>query len=98
MAMMMGDILAAARDRSHLVADWLYADPELAAAVKEAAQREGATPNEFVRGVVAGFSHSASEEDWARLMSKLRDSDDPGTTCLVVMLRWRFAMAEPASR
>ncbi len=98
MAMMLGDILAAARDRSGAFPAWLErADPALARSVAEAARRDGTTPEGVVRGAVAEFSRSASEEEWAGLMSKLRGSDDPGMACLDRMVRWRVAAADQAA-
>lgn len=99
MAVMLGDILAAARDRSRGFADWLdAADPALAEAVAEAARRDGTNPAGVVHGAMADFTRSASEEDWAGLMSRLRDSEDPGTACLAWMLRWRLAATDPVAR
>ena len=96
---MLGDILAAARDASGGFARWLEAvDPELAREVAAAAGQEGTTPTAFVRAAVADSSQFASEEDWATLVSRIRDSEDPGTACLIVMVRWRLAAAaEPAA-
>ena len=39
---------------------------------------------------VADFSRLASEEDWASLVSALRDSADPGRLCLMAMVDWRL--------
>ncbi len=95
---MLGDILAAARDASSDFARWLRAvDPDLADGIAAAADREGMTPTAFVRAAVADFSQFAPEEDWSTLVSRMRDSEDPGTACLIVMVRWRLAAAEPAA-
>ena len=37
------------------------------------------------------ITRSAGEEDWATLMSSLRDSEDPGTICLRAMVHWRLS-------
>ena len=88
---MLGDLLAAARASAGNFQSWLQAaDPELAAAVAAAATREGLTQAGFVRSAVADFSRFAAEEDWATLTSSLRDSDDPGTICLLAMVHWRL--------
>jgi hypothetical protein len=88
---MLGDLLAAARDGAGPFQAWLAeSDPELAAAVAAAAEREGLTAAGFVRGAVADFSRFAAEEDWATLTSSLRDSGDPGTLCLLAMVHWRL--------
>ena len=90
--MMLGDILAAARNSSGRFQGWLTAsDPELAAQVAERAAADGVGPASYVRAAVAGFASRASEEDWARLTSSMRDTDDPGTTCLLAMVHWRLS-------
>lgn len=87
----LGDILAAARDASGPFSGWLGAsEPALAADVEDRAARLGTSPTAYVRAAVADFSRFASEEDWATLTSSLRDAEDPGTTCLLVMLHWRL--------
>ncbi|MBX3560936.1 MAG: hypothetical protein KF780_03890 [Sphingomonas sp.] len=88
---MMGDLLAAARrSAGDFQAGLEASDPEFARAVAAAAAHEGLTPGGFVRAAVADFSRLASEEDWATLMSSLRDSPDPGTLCLHAMVHWRM--------
>lgn len=95
--LMLGDLLAAARKASGEFSRWLEAvDPALAGDIATAARRDGETTTGFVRTAVADFSRSASEEEWANLISRIRDSDDPGTACLVVMVRWRLA-TEPTA-
>jgi hypothetical protein len=90
-APMLGDILAAARGSALRFHAWLEAsDPDIAAAVKQAAEASSSTVTSWVRGAVADFSRFASEEDWATLVSGLRDSADPGTDCLVAMVHWRL--------
>ena len=90
----LGDLLAAARSSSGGFQAWLEAsEPELAAQVAEAAAGTGLSPTGYVRAAVADFSRFASEEDWATLTSSLRDSDDPGTTCLLAMVDWRLTAA-----
>ena len=92
--MMIGDILAAARRSASEVERWLgAADPELAAELVAAAAAEGETLAGFVRIAVADFDRYAPEEDWATLTSRLRDSAEPGTVCLISMLEWRLAAA-----
>ena len=88
---MLGDQLAAARDGAGGFHAWLEAsDPALADAVAAAAVRIGVSPTAFVRMAVADFTRLAGEEDWATLISSLRDSDDPGTICLLAMVHWRL--------
>jgi hypothetical protein len=96
--MMLGDILAAVRRSEGGIERWLgEAEPDLAARLDEAAAAEGETARSFVRIAVADFSRFAGEDDWATLVSRLRDDADPGTTCLALMLEWRLAAA-PAPR
>jgi hypothetical protein len=92
--MMLGDILAAARGSTGAVERWLAdADPALAARLSAAAAAQGDSPARFLRMAIADFNRFASEEDWATLVSRLRDDSDPGTICLVSMLEWRLAVA-----
>jgi hypothetical protein len=46
----------------------------------------------FVRGAMADFNRFAAEEDWASLISSLRETDDPGTACLLAMVHWRLTV------
>lgn len=86
---MLGEILAAARRESAGFERWLAArDPEMTRSLAEAAQEDGGSVAAYVRAAVADFSRFASEEDWAHLTSRLRDSDDPGTACLATMVQW----------
>lgn len=88
---MLGDMLAAARHRTSGFLSWLEAsDPALAARVQQAAVGSGLTPTGYVRAAVAEFARFAPEEDWASLTSSMRDSEDPGTVCLLAMVHWRL--------
>jgi hypothetical protein len=88
---MLGDLLVAARESSGRFEAWVAeADPGLAGHLRAAAHGEGLSPTGFVRAAVADFSRFASEEDWATLVSGIRDSADPGTTCLMAMVDWRL--------
>ena len=87
----LGDLLASARASAGRLQAWLEAtDPDLARAVAVAAEREGLSPTGFIRDAIADFTRFAAEEDWATLTSSLRDSEDPGTICLVAMVHWRL--------
>ena len=88
---MLGDLLASARQQAGSFIAWLRAsDPALADQVETVATASGLTPTGFVRAAVADFSRFAPEEDWATLTSSMRDSDDPGTICLLAMVHWRL--------
>ena len=89
--LMLGDILKAARRSAagfERLVDTL--DPALGDQLREAALGLGETPAGFARTAVADFSRFADEEAWAQLTGMIRDDPDPGTACLVAMLRWRL--------
>lgn len=88
----LGDILAIARKSSSTFQNWLQAsDPGLAERVSATASSSGLSPTGYVRTAIADFSRFASEEDWATLVSSIRDAEDPGTTCLLAMIDWRLS-------
>lgn len=88
---MLGDLLADARRSAGDFETWLrVADPALAGQVTEVAGRERTGVAGFARVAVADFARFASEEDWATLVSNIRDADDPGRTCLLAMVHWRL--------
>lgn len=87
----MGDILGAARRSASGFQTWLAgSDPELAGRVAETSGQTGLSTTGYVRAAIADFSRFASEEDWATLVSTMRDSADPGTDCLRAMIDWRL--------
>ena len=87
----LGDILGEARNASAGFQAWLdRSDPEVAGAVRRAADACSMTPTGYVRMAIADFNRFASEEDWATLTSSLKNTDDPGTTCLLAMAHWRL--------
>jgi hypothetical protein len=88
----LGDILASAKS-AVAISRWLAdADPDLAGAIGEAALREGETPESFTRILVAEFTRAADEEAWTTLVSRVRNSHDPGLACLAEMTRWRLSL------
>jgi hypothetical protein len=87
----LGDILSTARNSAGRLEAWLGREPGLDQQVTEAARSCGLGIAPYARMAVADFSRFANEEDWATLVSSLRDSADPATTCLVAMVRWRLA-------
>lgn len=90
---MLGDLLAGARKASGRLDHLLQSsNPELAEQLIAAARLENMTTSSYARMAIADFSHRGSEEDWATLISTLRDSDDPGTDCLVAMVHWRLTV------
>jgi hypothetical protein len=94
---LLGDILGEARRSSGTFHLWLReAMPELTAEIEVASRRAGESTSEYVRGALSAFSQLASEQEWANLTSRMQDSSDPGTVCLLVMVRWRLAMERRA--
>jgi hypothetical protein len=92
--MLLGDILAEARTSSANFQSWLATcGRALAAEVERAAARQGTTPTGYVRMAMSDFNRFASEEDWATLTSSLKNTEDPGTTCLVAMVHWRLTVS-----
>ena len=87
----LGDILGAARRSAGGFQKWLASsDPELARRVAQTAEHTGQSPTGYVRAAIADFSRFGSVEDWATLVSTMRDSGDPGTACLLAMVDWRL--------
>lgn len=90
--MMLGEVLTAARKSGKGMQDWLApAEPEIWAALGQAAEAEGMDHAAYVQLAVADFSNSASEEDWATMISRIRDAQDPGQACLLSMITWRLS-------
>jgi hypothetical protein len=88
---LLGDLLAAARHRTSDVEALIGGvDSLLAAGLKRTAAAEGLSASTFARVAVADFSRFASEQDWATLISSMRDNDDPGAACLAGMVHWRL--------
>lgn len=96
--MMLGDILALARRSSASYQGWLVAaDPGLAVRIDAAADREATDFGGYIGLSVADFTEHASAEDWATLISRLRDAVDPGRACVVSMIKWRLATTGAAA-
>lgn len=92
---MLGDLLAAARNTTGTFPGWLEAsDPALMARVKQASEHASETPTAFVRAAVHDYTRHASDEEWTMLTSRLRDSADPGESCLLTMVRWHLAATD----
>ena len=90
---LLGDMLGKARNSSATFQAWLEAsDPTLAGEVRRVAATQGMSPTGYVRAAMSDFNRFAAEEDWATLTSSLRDTDDPGTTCLLAMVHWRLTV------
>jgi hypothetical protein len=88
---MLGDLLADARRSAGDFETWLRAaELALAEQAAGAAEREGLGVAGYARMAVADFARFASEEDWATLVSNIRDAQDPGRACLLAMVYWRL--------
>ncbi|WP_145953389.1 hypothetical protein [Oceaniglobus indicus] len=93
--MMLGEVLSAARKSGDGIKDWLApAEPEIWDALGKAAEAEGMDHAAFARMAVADFTNRAPEEDWATMMSRIRDAQDPGRACLLSMITWRMSKVD----
>ena len=86
----LGDVLALCR-RSADAFDHLPLPQDLADSIAVAAQAEGLSPTRYLRIAAAEFAHGAGAADWTRLLSRLRDSDDPARECVQVMHERRLS-------
>ena len=91
--LMLGDILALAR-KSAGELQRIGLPDELIERAVSAAEREQLSPQSFVRAAVGEFSRNAHPDEWTQLMTRLRDSDDPGAACLQAMIERRLARIE----
>ena len=62
-------------------------DIVLFARVGDAASRYEETVGEYASGAVRRFANLAESEDWFGLMNVVERSEEPGTGCLVYMVR-----------
>jgi hypothetical protein len=93
----LGDLLASARDTGTF-SRWLAAaDARLAAALAQAVSMTGETPDQFARIAVADFSHTAGDEAWTALITRVREARDPAVACLEEMVRWRLCLGDGAA-
>ncbi|HEY9217754.1 MAG TPA: hypothetical protein VIO94_06890 [Phenylobacterium sp.] len=93
----LGDVLALTR-RSAGMFEALTLPAEVKDAIRTAAAAEGLAPPSYLRGAVADFTNEARPDEWTRLMSQLRDSEDPGSACLRVMVERRLKAAHAARK
>ncbi|MHA6334048.1 hypothetical protein ACXYL9_10235 [Qipengyuania sp. CAU 1752] len=90
--MMLGDLLAAARDSAAVLERWLGArDDDILDQCLASAQEEGQSLNRWLAGSVAWFERYASSDDWASLTSRMMGSDAPGQDCLMAIIEQRLA-------
>lgn len=88
----LGDVLALSR-RSAGAFEQIGIADGLPEAVGAAARAEEVAPASWVRMAVSDFARNAAADEWTRLMSRLRDSDDPARDCLKVMIERRLRTA-----
>jgi hypothetical protein len=89
----LGEILAAARGHSAAFADWLHDNDPSRHARLEAALAPDETFVGRIREAVGAFVHEAGHDEWVRLVSAVREGDNPGIAALGVMLDWSLAQA-----
>jgi hypothetical protein len=68
----------------------LLPDLVLLARAKAAAAPAGLSLNQYVLGACRAFLDGAGEEDWATLMSRLRDGAEPGVTLVAIAVQRRL--------
>ena len=68
----------------------LLPDLVLLARARAAAAPAGLSLNRYVLGACRAFLDGAGEEDWATLMSRLRDGAEPGITLVEMAVRRRL--------
>jgi hypothetical protein len=85
--MMLGDMLQEANAAVPRIGRGLATEAALRQRLETVAAAEDRSVARCVRTAVARFAREADEEAWTLLASRLRTGDDPGGTCLRVMLR-----------
>lgn len=89
--MMLGQTLKElARTSDETVALELLPDLVLLGRTREAAATAGSSLNEYVLGACRAFLDRAGEDEWATLMSRLRDGAEPGVTLVALAVQRRL--------
>jgi len=89
--MMLGQTLnELARTSDESVVLPLLPDLILLARARAAAAPAGLSLNQYVLGACRAFLDRAAEEDWATLMSRLRDGAEPGVTLVELAVQRRL--------
>lgn len=88
----LGEVLALSR-RSAGAFERMGMTDGLPEAVGAAALADDVPTASWVRMAVSDFARNAAADEWTRLMSRLRDSDDPARDCLKVMIERRLKTA-----
>ena len=91
MAMMLGQTLKElARTADETVVLELMPDLVLLSRTRAAAAAEDLSLNQYVLGACRAFLDRAGEEEWATLMSHLRNGAEPGITLVTLAVRQRL--------
>ena len=86
--MMLGQTLKElARSSDESVALELMPDLVLLGRTRAAATAAGLSLNQYVLGACRAFLDRAGEEEWATLMSRLRDGAEPGVTLVAIAVQ-----------
>ena len=89
--MMLGQTLKAmARTSDESVVLELMPDLVLLGRTRSAATAAGLSLNQYVLGACRAFLDRAGEEEWATLMSRLRDGAEPGVTLVAIAVEARL--------
>jgi hypothetical protein len=90
--MMLGQTLKElARTSDETVALELLPDLVLLGRTRAAAAAAGSSLNGYVLGACRAFLERAGEDEWATLMSRLRDGAEPGVTLVALAVQRRLA-------
>ena len=89
--MMLGQTLKElARTSDETVALELLPDLVLLGRAREAAAAANLSLNQYVHGACRAFLDRADEDEWATLMSRLRDGAEPGVTLVALAVQRRL--------
>lgn len=94
-AISLGTLMSAGPELSERIESWLAGtDPELLAAVKDAASDDGVAG--LVQRASSAFVREADDSAWSTLISAAQDNDDPVLGSVRVILRRSLKPARPA--
>ncbi len=97
--MMLGDLLAAARNSEAVLERWLGArEDDVLEQCLASAEEDRQSLNRWLAGSVSWFERHASSDDWASLTSRMMASDAPGQNCLMAIIEQRLAHRNCSAR
>src|SRR5262245_7234155 len=89
--MMLGQTLnALARTSDEAVGLGLFPDLVVLGRVRAGAAVAGLSLNQYVLGACRAFLDRGAEEEWATLMSRLRDGAEPGVSLVAIAVQRRL--------